>query len=167
MRRLLDPQGTFTYAVLRPLSDLFLWLWRLERRIEFLYRPQFDRRLRGPLFEAVQRVQNSLRTDEHLALAEEKELPDEDRYTPRSSTRSRSSPGRTGCPAAPSGSATPRRSACCGPSSPCSTGSRPACGTGLFADAGRLPGVRPILRTGAVRATRPRGLRPVLGRPSR
>ena len=67
--------------MLRPLSDLFLWLWRLERRLEFLYRPQFDRRLRGPLFDAVQRLQNSLRTDEHLALAEEKELPDEDRYT--------------------------------------------------------------------------------------
>lgn len=81
MRRLLDPQGTFTHAVLRPLSDLFLWLWRLERRLEFLYRPQFDRHLRGPLFDAVQRLQNSLRTDEHLALAEEKELPDEDRYT--------------------------------------------------------------------------------------
>jgi len=81
MRRLLDPQGTFTYVVLRPASDLFLWLWRLERRVEFLYRRQFDRRFRGPLFESVQRVQNSLRTDEHLALAEEKELPDEDRYT--------------------------------------------------------------------------------------
>jgi len=81
MRRLLDPQGTFTYVVLRPASDLFLWLWRLERRVEFLYRRQFDRRFRGPLFDSVQRVQNSLRTDEHLALAEEKELPDEDRYT--------------------------------------------------------------------------------------
>ena len=81
MRRLLDPQGTFTYVVLRPASDLFLWLWRLERRVEFLYRRQFDRRLRAPLFEAAQRVHNSLRTDDHLALAEEQELPDEDRYT--------------------------------------------------------------------------------------
>jgi hypothetical protein len=81
MRRLLDPQGTFTYLVLRPASDLFLWLWRLERRLEFLYRPQFDRWLRTPLFEAAQRVQNALRTNEHLALAEERELPDEDRYT--------------------------------------------------------------------------------------
>ena len=81
MRRLLDPQGTFTYVVIRPLSDLFLWLWRLERRLEFLYRPQFDRHLRGPLFDSLQRVQNSLRTDEHLSLAEERELPDEDRYT--------------------------------------------------------------------------------------
>lgn len=81
MRRLLDPQGSFTYVVLRPLSDLFLWLWRLERRIEFLYRPTFDRRLRGPLFEALQRMQNALRTDDHLALAQERELPDEDRYT--------------------------------------------------------------------------------------
>jgi hypothetical protein len=81
MRRLLDPEGTFTYVVLRPLSDLFLWLWRIERRFEFLYRPWFDRRFRAPIFEAAQRVQNSLRTDENLALAEEKELPDEDRLT--------------------------------------------------------------------------------------
>ena len=28
--------GTFTYVVLRPLSDLFLWLWRLERRADVL-----------------------------------------------------------------------------------------------------------------------------------
>ena len=48
----LDPQGTGIDPMAccscdRPLSDLFLWLWRLERRLEFLYRPQFDRRLRG------------------------------------------------------------------------------------------------------------------------
>ena len=41
------PEGLFTFLVLRPLSDLFVWLWRLERRVEFLYRPWFDRRLRG------------------------------------------------------------------------------------------------------------------------
>ena len=52
---LVAPQGLFTFLVLRPLSDLFLWLWRLERRLEFLYRPQFDRRLRPPLFEFAQR----------------------------------------------------------------------------------------------------------------
>src|SRR5215472_14185020 len=31
-----DPEGLFTFLVLRPLSDLFLWLWRLERRAESL-----------------------------------------------------------------------------------------------------------------------------------
>jgi hypothetical protein len=34
-----DRAGLFTFLVLRPLSDLFLWVWRLERRTEFLYRP--------------------------------------------------------------------------------------------------------------------------------
>jgi hypothetical protein len=46
------PQGLAAYLVLRPLSDLFLWAWRLERRLEFLYRPWFDKRLRPPLFSA-------------------------------------------------------------------------------------------------------------------
>ena len=78
---LVAPQGLFTFLVLRPLSDLFLWLWRLERRLEFLYRPQFDRRLRPPLFEFAQKLQNARREDEHLALAEERMLPGEEQYT--------------------------------------------------------------------------------------
>lgn len=77
----MHPEGPFTFLVLRPLSDLFLWLWRLERRLEFLYRPQFDRWARPPLFALVQGLQNALRRDEHLRLAEERMLPDEDRYT--------------------------------------------------------------------------------------
>jgi hypothetical protein len=75
------PQGLFTFLVLRPASDLFLWLWRLERRIEFLYRPQFDRRLRPPLFSAAQALQNARRKDEHLGLAEEQILPGEQELT--------------------------------------------------------------------------------------
>ena len=75
------PQGLAAYLVLRPLSDLFLWLWRLERRTEFLYRPWFDRRLRPPLFSAAQALQNALRTDEHLSLAQERLLPGEERLT--------------------------------------------------------------------------------------
>ena len=78
---LVAPQGLFTFLVLRPLSDLFLWLWRLERRLEFLYRPQFDRRLRPPLFDFAQKLQNARREDEHLALAEERMLPGEEQYT--------------------------------------------------------------------------------------
>jgi len=77
----LDPAGLFTFLVLRPLSDLFLWAWRLERRTEFLYRPQFDKWLRPPLFSLAQAVQNSRRRDEHLQLAEERLLPDEERCT--------------------------------------------------------------------------------------
>ncbi len=77
----MNPGGPFTYFVLRPLSDLFLWAWRLERRLEFLYRPHFDRWLRPPLFALLQALQNRLREDEHLALAQETPLPDEERYT--------------------------------------------------------------------------------------
>jgi hypothetical protein len=76
----MDPGGPVTFFVLRPLSDLFLWAWRIERRIEFLYRRQFDRWLRPPLFALLQGLQNRLREDEHLALAEERPLPDEERH---------------------------------------------------------------------------------------
>ena len=75
------PQGLFTFLVLRPASDAFLWLWRLERRAEFLYRPRFDRWLRAPLFSAAQALQNARRKDEHLQLAEEKLLPGEGELT--------------------------------------------------------------------------------------
>jgi hypothetical protein len=77
----MDPQGKLTFLVFRPLSDLVLWLWRLERRLEFLYRPHFDRWLRPPLFNAAQRLQNKRRTDEHLGLAEERMLEDEEELT--------------------------------------------------------------------------------------
>jgi hypothetical protein len=76
-----NPQGLASYLVLRPLSDLFLWLWRLERRTEFLYRPWFDRRLRPPLFSAAQALQNALRKYEPLGLAQERLLPGEERLT--------------------------------------------------------------------------------------
>ena len=48
MPRFPDPEGRFTFLVLRPASDLFLWAWRLERRTEWAWRPTFDRRLRPP-----------------------------------------------------------------------------------------------------------------------
>jgi hypothetical protein len=77
----MDPQGRFTFFVLRPFSDLFLWSWRMERRFEFLYRPTFDRWARGPLFAALQLLQNLLRRPEHLGLAQEEVLPDEEALT--------------------------------------------------------------------------------------
>jgi hypothetical protein len=67
--------------VLRSLSELFLFLWRLERRLEFLYRPYFDRWLRPPLFAMAQKLQNQRREDEGLAIAQERLLPDEEQYT--------------------------------------------------------------------------------------
>ncbi len=76
----MDPQGRLTFIVFRPLSDLFLWLWRLERRIEFVYRPTFDRWLRLPLFSTAQWLQNLRRHDQGLDLVEEKVLPDEEQH---------------------------------------------------------------------------------------
>jgi hypothetical protein len=74
----MDPQGKLTFLVFRPLSDLFLWSWRMERRVEYLYRPQFDRWLRPPLFAFLQWLQNRRRPDEGLGLAEERLLATED-----------------------------------------------------------------------------------------
>ena len=76
-----NAQGLATYLMLRPLSDLFLWAWRLERRLEFLYRPWFDKRLRPPLFSAAQALQNARRTNSQLRLAEEQLLPGEEACT--------------------------------------------------------------------------------------
>jgi hypothetical protein len=71
----------FTFVVLRPLNELVLWLWRLERRFEFIYRPQFDRWLRPPIFALFQVIQNLRRPNEHLSLAEEQISQDEERLT--------------------------------------------------------------------------------------
>jgi len=76
----MDPQGRLTFVVFRPLSDLVLWVWRLERRIEFLYRPTFDRWFRWPLFSTAQWLQNLRRRDERLDLVQERELPDEEQH---------------------------------------------------------------------------------------
>jgi hypothetical protein len=73
-------EGRFSFFVVRPLSDLFLWGWRIERRFEFLWRPRFDGWLRRPLFSFLQWLQNRFRRNEHLQLAEEKPLVDEERY---------------------------------------------------------------------------------------
>jgi hypothetical protein len=51
----------------------------VERRFEFLYRRWFDRWLRPPLFAAAQWLQNLFRRNEHLELAQERLLQDEDR----------------------------------------------------------------------------------------
>ena len=75
----MNPEGRFTFLVLRPVNDMVLWLWRLERRAEFPYRPQkFDRWLRPPLFAKTQKLRNARRKDEGLKLAEERQLPGEE-----------------------------------------------------------------------------------------
>jgi hypothetical protein len=71
----MNPEGRFTFLVLRPMNDMVLWLWRLERRAEFLYRPQFDRWLRPPLFAMTQKLRNARRTDEGLKLPRSASYP--------------------------------------------------------------------------------------------
>lgn len=79
----MDIRGLLSYLVLRPINELVMWLWRLQRRTEFLYRRQFDSWLTPPLFALAQKLVNARRVDEHLGLAEERKLPDEDRDTRR------------------------------------------------------------------------------------
>src|SRR4051794_7606202 len=78
MNRLLE---ALTFFVLRPINDVIVFFWRLERRFEFLYRQPFDRWLRPPIFQALQALQNARRVDEHLALAEERIPADEEANT--------------------------------------------------------------------------------------
>lgn len=67
--------------LLRIINDLLIGAALLEKRTEFLYRDAFDRSLRDPIFNATQSMLNARRRDEHLALVEERRLPDEDRLT--------------------------------------------------------------------------------------
>jgi hypothetical protein len=73
--------NTLSYFALQPISELSIWGWRLERRTEFMWRDQFDRFLLPPLFAAAQAMLNATRPNEGLALAEERELPEEERWT--------------------------------------------------------------------------------------
>ena len=73
--------NSLSYFALQPISELAIWGWRLERRTEFLWRNQFDRLLLPPLFAAAQAMLNTTRPNQGLALAQEQELPDEERYT--------------------------------------------------------------------------------------
>jgi hypothetical protein len=76
----LGAPGLFRSLVLRPINDIGLNLLLLEKRLQFLYRDQFDATLRDPLFAACQFLLNAGRKNEGLALAEEKPLEDEERY---------------------------------------------------------------------------------------
>jgi hypothetical protein len=69
--------GLLRDLTLRPFSDVATSMWVLERRTEFLWRDTFDRVLLPPQFALAQFLLNLTRRDEHLALAEERELEDE------------------------------------------------------------------------------------------
>jgi hypothetical protein len=62
-------------------SDSGMALLRLERRFDPFVRPAFDAVLRDPLARLTTALINSRRTDEGLAIAEEKRMVDEDSFT--------------------------------------------------------------------------------------
>lgn len=67
--------------LLRAVNNFLITAALLQKRTDFLYRDAFDRTLRDPLFDATQALLNATRRDEHLGLAQEHELPDEERAT--------------------------------------------------------------------------------------
>ena len=69
----------FTFFVLRPLNDLVMVFWRIERRFEFLYRQPFDRWLRPPSSARSRRGRTRAARTRALALAEEFVPDDEER----------------------------------------------------------------------------------------
>jgi len=66
--------------LLKAFSDALTFSLHVERRFEQWFRPAFDRVLRDPLAKFIQVLINLQRTDEGLELAEEKPLPDEEKY---------------------------------------------------------------------------------------
>jgi hypothetical protein len=62
-------------------SDSGMALLRLERRFDPFVRPAFDALLRDPLARLVTAQINRRRVDEHLRIAQEKPMPDEERFT--------------------------------------------------------------------------------------
>ncbi len=62
-------------------SDSGMFMIRLERRFDPFVRPAFDALLRDPLARLATALINRGRVDEGLAIAEERLLPDEERFT--------------------------------------------------------------------------------------
>jgi len=74
------PRADTGSVFLDRLSDLFTFLMHMERRVEPWFRPAFDATLRDPLARFVTDLINRKRPNEHLKIAEEKPLPDEEAY---------------------------------------------------------------------------------------
>jgi hypothetical protein len=65
----------------RALNNAILTALGLERRIDPYIRPAFDRVFQAPLATAVQTLINARRPNDHLAIAQERELPNETELT--------------------------------------------------------------------------------------
>ncbi len=74
------PRAETGFAVRDWLSDTSMRLVQLERRIDPWVRPLFDAALRDPLARLTTACINGRRPNEHLAIAEEKLLPDEEAF---------------------------------------------------------------------------------------
>jgi hypothetical protein len=69
-----------TSMLLEKLNDVLMFLLHLERRFEPWFRPTFDRLFRDAMAEGLQYLINLKRTDERLALAQEKMEPGEEDF---------------------------------------------------------------------------------------
>ncbi len=74
------PKANTGSAILNWLSDASTSFVHLERRFDPFFRPAFDALLRNPLTSLATALINSRRTNEGLKLAEERPLPDEDKW---------------------------------------------------------------------------------------
>jgi hypothetical protein len=74
------PRANTGSAVLNLLANTSTRLVQLERRFDPFFRPAFDAVLRDPLAKFVTALINLRRPNDGLALAEERPIPNEDRY---------------------------------------------------------------------------------------
>src|SRR5688572_26406017 len=65
----------------KAINDALVAIVLAERRVDPYFRDAFDAVLQRPLSTAVQGLINLRRRDEHLAIAEERLLPDEEKIT--------------------------------------------------------------------------------------
>src|SRR2546421_12851103 len=74
------PPANTGSAFLNLLANASISFVHLERRFDPFFRPLFDALLRDPLTSLTTALINMQRPDEHLKIAEEKPLPDEEEY---------------------------------------------------------------------------------------
>jgi hypothetical protein len=74
------PRANTGSRFLNWISDTFMFLLQMERRIDHWLRPPFDAVLRDPIARLTTALINMQRKDERLKIAEEKPLPDEEEY---------------------------------------------------------------------------------------
>ena len=74
------PRANTGSAFLDRLNDFFTFLLLFERRFDPFFRPTFDAVLRDPIANFTTALINLKRRNEHLKIAEEKPIPDEEKY---------------------------------------------------------------------------------------